>query len=190
MDPRTRTRVEVETLHTLLPELDYYRVLLVARDCAPEAIGEAFRNESRRLHPDRVSVLGDAALSEKANDIFRLVQEAHRTLKDPEQRARYDELLAGGSIRFTDEARQGAQADKRAADPEHAATNKSAEKYWKMALRDFRDKSWKAAVINIRFALTFEPDNDTFKEYLKQAEEAQAEADSKKEKNPYKLRIV
>ena len=65
-----------------------------------------------------------------------------------------------------------------------------AEKYWKMALRDIKDESWKSAVMNIKFALTFEPKNEVFQEHLKEAEAAFKEADAKREKNPYKLRIM
>ena len=59
-----------------------------------------------------------------------------------------------------------------------------------MALSDWKNKAYGACVMNIKFALNFEPDNEVFKEWLAKADEAQKEADSKKEKNPYKLRIV
>jgi curved DNA-binding protein CbpA len=190
VDPRLRMRIEVEALHELLAELDYYRLLQVERACSPDDIGNAFRRESRRLHPDRMSTLGDGGLAAKANDVYRLVNEGYRVLKDPEQRARYDQLLAAGSNRMNDEAKDAAKADKKADDPETAATHPKSERYWKMALRDLKEKSYKAAVMNIKFALTFEPTNETFKEHLKVAEEALAEADKKKEKNPYKLRIM
>ncbi len=187
---RTRTIVEIDTLHGLLPELDYYRVLLLAPDCSQDAVGEAFRGESRRLHPDRMAALRDDTTAEKANAIYRLVNEAYRVLKDPEQRARYDVLLGEGVLRMTDDAKAGAQADKRANDPEHAATNPKAEKYWKMALSDFQSKSYKASVMNIQFALNFEPGNEVFKEWLEKARKALKESGQDKKKNPYKLRIM
>lgn len=187
---RTRTLVEIDTLHGLLPELDYYRVLLLDPDCAQDAVGEAFRTESRRLHPDRIAALRDDAVADQANDVYRLVNEAYRVLKDPEQRARYDLLLAEGVLRMTDDAKAGAQADKRSGDPEHAATDAKAEKYWKMALNDFQNKSYKACVMNIQFALNFEPNNDTFKEWLDKAKKAMKESGQDKKKNPYKLRIM
>lgn len=189
MDARLKMRVEIETLHEMLGELDYYRVLLVPRSCPQDEIGNGFRRESRRLHPDRASTLGEEHRN-KANDIYKLINEAYRVLKDPEQRTRYDSLLEGGHLRMTDDAQQQAQTDKNKNDPEAAATHPKAERYWKMALRDCKDKSWKAAVMNIKFALTFEPDNETFKEWLKKAESELADAESKKEKNPYKLRLM
>jgi curved DNA-binding protein CbpA len=189
-DPRTRMRVEIDALHELLPELDYYRILGADRSCVQDDIGVGFRKESRRLHPDRFNSLGDPGVASRANDIYRLVNEAYRCLKDPEQRVRYDQLLEGGALRMTDDAEKQAAADKKANDPEAAATHPKAERYWKMALRDIKDKNYKAGVMNIKFALTFEPDNETFKEVLKAAEADLVESEKKKEKNPYKLRIM
>lgn len=190
MDARAQLRVEVETLHELLPELDYYRLLLVGPDCDQDQIGEGFRKESRRLHPDRMSVLHDDNVKAHANDIYRLINEAYRTLKEPDQRAQYDILLEQGVLRMTDDAMADAAEAARKNDPEHAANHPKAEKYWHMALNDWKEKKYGACVMNIKFALNFEPDNEVFKEWLEKAEDARKEDDSKKEKNPYKLRIM
>jgi curved DNA-binding protein CbpA len=190
MDPTTRLRIEIETLHELLPDLDYYKILQLDPSCEQSAIGDQYRDESRRLHPDRMRMIEDEDIRRRGNELYQFVNEAYRYLKEPEERARYDQLLSTGVIRMTDDAKAGAQADKRSNDPEAAATNAKSEKYWKMALRDMKDKSWKSAVMNIKFALTFEPGNDVFKEHLVIAEEAFKEEDAKREKNPYKLRIM
>jgi curved DNA-binding protein CbpA len=190
MDARARLKTEIDTIHELLPELDYYKVLLLEPDCIQDEIGDAFRRESRRLHPDRMTMLRDDAVQSRANDIYRLVNEAHGVLKDPDQRAEYDQLLEQGILRMTEGAKAEAEAAARKNDPEHAATHPKAEKYWKMALRDYKEENWGACVMNIQFAMNFEKDNEVFKEWLGKAKEARAEADAKKEKNPYKLRIV
>ena len=190
MDARTRTIIEIETIHELLGELDYYRILQVTSDCAQEDVGNGFRTESRRLHPDRMAALRDANIVNKANDVYRLVNEAYRTLKDPEKRAQYDQLLSGGTIRMTDDAARQAQNDKQADDPEHAAKDPRSEKFWKMALGDWEAQNYKACVTNVNFALSFEPENPTFREWKEKAEKAYEEAESLKESNPYKLRLV
>ena len=190
MEARRRLLNEIEALHELIEDLDYYGVLLLDKDCAPHEIGDAYRTESRRLHPDRMSSLGDGEASKRANTIYRLVNEAYRVLKDPEQRGQYDLLLADGVIRMTDDARSGASDQKRANDPVNAAKHPKSEKYWKMALSDWERKSFRACVMNIQFALNFEPDNDVFKEWLEKAKTARDEAESKMEKNPYKLRLM
>lgn len=190
MDARSRAIIEIETIHELLGELDYYRILQVDRDCPQEAIGEGFRGESRRLHPDRMQALRHPQTQEKANDIYRLVNEAYRNLKDPEKRAQYDQLLTAGVLRMTDDAARQAQADKKADDPEHAATDPKAEKFWKMALRDWESNNYKACLTNIDFAISFEPDNATFREWREKAQKAHDDAEALKESNPYKLRLV
>ena len=190
MDAKARIKVEVETIHQLLDELDYYRILQLQPSCEQHRIEEAHKAESRRLHPDRIASLGDAGLKAKANDIFQLINEANTNLRDPEQRAQYDALLDMGVLRMTDDAINNAQEAKKANDPEFAASHPDAEKYWKLAMNDWKEKNYGACVMNIQFAMNFEKDNDVFKEWLQKAKDARAEADKKKEKNPYKLRIM
>lgn len=189
MDRTLLARIEIDTLHELLPELDYYRVLGLERLASQDEIGPAFRNESRRLHPDRFASLGDEALTEKVNAIARLVREAYGTLNDPEKRAVYDDELVNGASRMSEDAMARADQQKAAQnDPAEAATNEKSAKYWKMALKDLAENNPKGAVMNIQFALTFEPGNETFKEYLERAKTG-AEEQHKKTYNPYKLRI-
>jgi len=189
MNPRLRTTVEINTLHELVDELDYYRLLRLKQDCPQEDIGTAFRRESRRLHPDRLAALQDAELKEKANYIFTAVNEAFRTLKDPAVRLQYDQELANGGLRISNTALKKADQTRNADDPAQAATNERSEKFWKLALRAWGEKKYNSCIQNIKFALQFEPDNDTFKEWLAKAQEADKN-DTKKKKNPYKLRIV
>ncbi len=66
---------------------DYYKVLGVARDAAPEAIKRSYRRLARKYHPD-VSKEADAEAK------FKDVAEAYEVLKDPEKRKAYDELGA------------------------------------------------------------------------------------------------
>jgi len=189
MTKKLRTSVEIETLAEILDDVDYYSILQLTMESSQNEIGPAYRAESRRLHPDRFSTFGDDRISEKANVIFKLASEAHQCLKDPEKRARYDQLVEAGILRFTDDANALAQADKRKSDVDGAATNPKAEKYWHMALRDWKDESYKACVMNIKFALNFEPGNETFKEWLDKANKALVEEEDSKDFNPYKLRL-
>ena len=189
MDPRLRTRVEIETLYELVDELSYYKLLKLDDQCPQEEIGTAYRRESRRLHPDRTASLGDSALKEKANYIFTAINEAFRTLKDPAVRLKYDQDLAGGSLRTADTALRSADQGGAADDPEQAASNPNSEKFWKLALRAWRDKNYTSCITNIKFALQFEPNNEVFKEWMEKAQEADKKA-VKKEKNPYKLRLM
>ena len=62
-------------------------------------------------------------------------------------------------------------------------------KFWRMALRNWHDGEFSGAAMNIQFALNFEPENDTFKEWLQKTQNAHEEVADEK-RNPYKLRIV
>jgi curved DNA-binding protein CbpA len=190
MDVKLTMRVEIETLHELLDEVDYYRLLRVDRHALVREISASFRAESARMHPDRTAAIADGKLSRKANQIFRRLGEAHACLSDPSKRSRYDGLLKTGVFRLTDAAAAKAAADKRMQDPAHAATHPKAETYWTMALQDWEGKRFKSSLMNIKFALSFEPDNEVFKEWKAKVTLAFEEEEASGEKNPYKIRII
>ena len=191
MDPMIKTRVEIETLHELLDELDYYKILLLDQDSSQADVDPAFRAVTRTHHPDRLARLNDEDLKAKANNIFRLANEAYRNLKNPDTRARYDLGLAEGDLRLSADGRSKAAKEAAAKDnPELAAKTPQGEKYFKMALKCWGDGDFRGAVMQIRFAIQFEPGNQVFTDWLSKAEEAMEQAAAKKDINPYKLRIV
>ncbi len=190
MDGQQRVSIEVNSLHGVLDEVDYYRLLGLDRDCPQAAIEGAVRRENRDRHPDRVSPIGDASLTKMANEIYQRIKEAGECLADPDQRAQYDEVLKAGIMRMTDEAIELAEKERQKAEnPEHAASHPKAEKYWKMALNDWHKKNYKGCMMNIQFAMNFEPDNEVMAEWLEKAKGA-ASKKAVAERNPYKLRIV
>jgi DnaJ-class molecular chaperone len=69
---------------------DYYDVLGVSRESAPDDIKKAFRQLALQYHPDRNP--GDKASEER----FKAAAEAYSVLSDPEKRARYDRYGAEG----------------------------------------------------------------------------------------------
>ena len=191
MDPRLRVRVEVETMHELLGQLDYYQLLAIKEDCQQSDIDSAFRNEGRRLHPDRVAAGGDVEARAKANDVFKAINDAYRVLRDPDQRTRYDSERRGGKLKLDEENRKRAAEEAAArTDPTKAARTEKGGKYWKMGLQNFGDKDFTGAVMNIQFALGFDADNAVFKEWLQKAKDALEEKKKElKQKTAYKIRI-
>lgn len=188
MDRRLATQVEIETLHEILPELDYYRLLQIDVDAPPDAVDPAFRRESRRLHPDRFASF-DAATRDRANAIYRAVGEAHKVLKEPEARTRYDAERSGGARRVSAEGLEAAKKERVvAADPSQAASNPKSEKYWKMALQNWAEGNYKGCVLQIQLALSFEPGNAVFLEWMEKARAA-ADEKARKNENPYKIRM-
>jgi len=67
-----------------MPARDYYEVLGVARDAAPDAIKKAYRALARKHHPDVNP--GDKSAEAK----FKEIQQAYDILADQEKRAAYD----------------------------------------------------------------------------------------------------
>jgi len=64
---------------------DYYQSLGIARDASTDDITKAYRRLAHKYHPD-VSKEPDA------EEKFKEISEAYKTLKDPEKRAAYDQL--------------------------------------------------------------------------------------------------
>jgi molecular chaperone DnaJ len=84
---------------------DYYLILGVPLDAAPDEIRSAFRKMALRHHPDRQR--------ESSPRRFQDISEAYGVLSDPFQRARYDHEL-----RRLQERRAAAHATSRMHDPE------------------------------------------------------------------------
>lgn len=191
MDPRLRSRIEIETLHELLPELSYYQLLGVKPDCPQADIDTGFRQESRRLHPDRNAAGATPEFRVKANEVFKSVNDAYRVLRDPDARARHDADRRAGATRMTDEARKAADADAAAKnDPAKAARTPKGEKYWKMALQCWNDEDFNGCVMQINFALSYESDNEVIKEWLVKAKAANEEKKRGKGSGQgYKIRL-
>ena len=189
MNPGVQLSIEVNTLHEILDELDYYRLLQLDPDCVQGDI------EPARARPRRsITLTGERA----------------RRLRGQRQGQRDLSARQGGGreplgSRQACAVRRGPQGgcpshdgggpgDRGAGtpqvrEPRACASDPKAEKYWHMALKDWDDKNFKGCVMNIQFALSFEPDNEVMKEWLEKAKTASTKK-SAENKNPYKLRIV
>ena len=64
---------------------DYYTVMGLARDAAPDDIKRSYRKLSRKYHPD-------VSKEKDADARFKELGEAYDVLKDPEKRSAYDQL--------------------------------------------------------------------------------------------------
>jgi hypothetical protein len=80
---------DIAIRHALVAS-DHYKLLCLKRDASEHDIKQAYRQLSRKLHPDKAA----AGAEERAEAAFKRLGEAYSTLSDPIERARYDEALA------------------------------------------------------------------------------------------------
>lgn len=80
--------------------IDYYETLGISKTASEKEIKQAYRKLARQHHPDLHQ--GDAKA--KAEEKFKLINEAYEVLGDPEKRSKYDQLgmnwQAGDNIHF------------------------------------------------------------------------------------------
>ncbi len=65
---------------------DYYAILGIDRDAAPERVRQAYRAAVKECHPDASGTVSSA-------ERFRAVEEAYETLRDKSRREAYDRTL-------------------------------------------------------------------------------------------------
>eukprot|EP00612_Vaucheria_litorea_P008370 CAMPEP_0171474290 /NCGR_PEP_ID=MMETSP0946-20130122/2342_1 /TAXON_ID=109269 /ORGANISM="Vaucheria litorea, Strain CCMP2940" /LENGTH=501 /DNA_ID=CAMNT_0012004203 /DNA_START=23 /DNA_END=1528 /DNA_ORIENTATION=- len=68
---------------------DYYKILGVRRDAGEEDIKRAYRKAALKWHPDRQNGKTDGE-KEKAEKVFREINDAYSVLSDPTKKNRYD----------------------------------------------------------------------------------------------------
>jgi curved DNA-binding protein CbpA len=85
----------------LIGAQSYYEILCVAPDADGRAIKNAFHEFALQVHPDQyVDEDPDAAAA--AAEVFKRGVEAYQVLSRPALRAKYDELLARGKLRYVE----------------------------------------------------------------------------------------
>lgn len=158
---------EIRALAGILEELDYYQVLELAPGSPTSAIRTAYHAVSRRFHPDAHR---DAApeIQQQVARIAKRIAEAYSVLRDPRRRQVYDRQLAGDRERVRMPlAEAEAQADRQRREQQEGRTP-NGRRYFALAKADMARGDRAAAERNLKTALTFEPDNQLFRDLLLQ----------------------
>jgi curved DNA-binding protein CbpA len=191
-------QVEVETLHGVLGDLDYYRLLKLKGGAPIPEVERAYTEQSQRFHPDRFFGVRDPKLMKKITAIFKKVTEGYQVLKNPELKKMYDEKLGvrrKGSSAVSEAGKRAhvskatLEQEKAALDADTVVSDKRAKKYWDLAKIAESNQDWNGVVMNIQFAMNYEPDNPLLQQRVEEAK-VKMRSKNKKNKNPYKIKIL
>ena len=158
---------EIQALARIVDELDYYQILHLERSASASEIKSAFHATSRSFHPDANRHL-DESIRDDCARISKRVTEAYCVLRDPRRRRAYDQRIESGAGLRIQLAEARAAHDKRASEERHGRTA-GGRQFYRKACDDMARGDWKAAIGNLQMALTFEPDNESFKQQLAEA---------------------
>ena len=183
----TRTRIEIETLHDVLDEVDFYALLQVNKQADLAAIEQAFAKESRRFHPDRFFGVRDPVFLRKLTAIYRKTSEAYSVLRAPDLRQRYDRQLGFATGGPADASKgQSQDGDGAQAKQGEVCSTSKGRRYYELARTAERKGDANSMAMNLHFALSFEPHNETLKQLLQEAKQA---AEETKAKHAFKVRL-
>jgi curved DNA-binding protein CbpA len=164
---RDAVRLWIDQLHEELDRSTYYHLLQVPADAYEEQIRSAYYTLVARLHPDLYLETLDVATRAKLVTIYSRLVEAYRVVCDGARREQYDKGIALGRLRWVAETekvqtiRPGSGAELK---------NANAKKFYKLGQEALRQGNGKAALMNLKMALSQEPDSELLKTELARAE--------------------
>ena len=143
------------------PEQSYYELLGLQNGAPHHELVKAFDKLSMHFHPDRYTQYQNRkwgkALYEKINAYYKLLTQAYGVVSDRRLRSLYEDALSGGELRLDPEETNIADRGPRSI-AESATTNKG-RRFLKMAQTELAKGNQQAALRNLQFALSMEPDN-------------------------------
>ena len=165
-DPRAQIMRYVDRAYEALERASYYELLNLPADVTRPALRDRYYKLASRLHPD---LHGDCLAPDEAHkltSVYSRIVEAYKILRDGERRAQYDAGLAEGKLRWDADA--GARRQVRRVEDD--VKNPSARKFFVLGRDALRAGNGKAAVMNLRMALSMEPGNAVIQAELTRAE--------------------
>ena len=155
---------EITALARVLGDLDYYQLLHLSPDAEPSEVQQAYHATSRAFHPD-ANRQRSPEIRNAIDQIAKRVTEAYSVLRSPRRRDAYNRHLSSGSgVRM--QLAEAEAASNRQQAVERQGRTPQGRQYFNLAAADLRRGDLAAGMRNLQTALTFEPDNDFFKEQL------------------------
>ena len=158
---------EITALAGILGELDYYQLLRLDSDAKPSDIKRAYHSTSRSLHPDS-NRHQEPEVRRAIDEIAKRISEAYSILRNPRRRKAYDQQVAISAGVRMQLAQAEATGSRKQTEAREGRTPQGRQ-YFNLASASLRQADYASAVRNLQTAVTFEPDNDYFKEQLAEA---------------------
>jgi DnaJ-class molecular chaperone len=168
--------LETEAFSQILETLDYFEVLKIPKSATPEEIRDAFQALTRLYHPDRYHAFPDSQFKREVLRVYKRITEAYVVLRDDRKRKKYLADVTGPErshkLRFTEEDEsQTRELAKKEIEEQIGQTVKGRQLY-QLAMRDIEAGRNDTAIRNLRIAVGFEPQNQLFKDKLRELEKA------------------
>jgi len=154
----------VERAYAALEQTDYYRVLGMSSASSEGDIRDAYYKLAARLHPDVHGEDLEPEFRRRLTSVFSRVVEAYRALSDPARRSEYDQTLARGGMRMTTGVKVKQPRGEEGPVDEHA------RRFYLLARQALDGGDARSAVMNLRIALSAEPDSPILRAALARAE--------------------
>jgi DnaJ-class molecular chaperone len=164
---RAAVRVWIEQLFDELDRSTYYHLLQVPGDAYEAQIRDAYYKLVARLHPDLYVETLDVATRAKLVSVYSRLVEAYRVVSDGKKREQYDRAVQQGRLRWSHESEKVQTLGSTGAGE---LGNANARKFFKLGQEALRAGNGKAAVMNLKFALSQEPESAVIKGELQRAE--------------------
>ncbi len=155
------TGAEIRALARLIDRMDYYRLLRVDPQAPLPKIRAAYRRARRQFHPDAY-LREEPGLRDAVDLISRRIIEAYMVLRNSAERADYNKGLDEGKLRYQPES--GGQGG-RAVKGQEGKTPKG-RRFFTLAMAEERGGNLAQAIGHLKMALTFERDNEHFRQKL------------------------
>ncbi|MBI4511469.1 MAG: DnaJ domain-containing protein [Deltaproteobacteria bacterium] len=162
---RAAIRAWIDQQFQELGRSSYYHLLGVPRDATEIALRDAYYRLVARLHPDLFVDTLDKETRLKLVSIYSRVVEAYRVLSHGRRREQYDRLVTQGKLRWSTEEERSPPRDS-----ESSVANPNAKRLFKLARSALVAGDAKSAVMNLKLALSVEPQNAFLREELAKAE--------------------